>query len=115
MASVGLPGLGDFIGEFLVLLGTYRASPLLASFAALGMIASALYGLRLLRTAFYGPNEHRLAIARSLWPRVVYDGVHAGLPDLDWLVSAAAAPHFRPVIERRAIGRGAVAAARIDK
>jgi NADH-quinone oxidoreductase subunit M len=59
MASVGLPGLGDFVGEFLVLLGVYRVSPLLASLAALGMVASALYGLRLLRTAFYGRNDHR--------------------------------------------------------
>jgi NADH-quinone oxidoreductase subunit M len=58
MASVGLPGLGDFVGEFLVLLGTYRTSPMLTCFAAAGMIASALYGLRLLRAAFYGPNEH---------------------------------------------------------
>lgn len=58
MASVGLPGLGDFVGEFLVLLGAYRVSPLLTCFAAGGMIASALYGLRLLRTAFYGSNEH---------------------------------------------------------
>ena len=30
LASLGLPGLGDFIGEFLVLLGTYRAHPILA-------------------------------------------------------------------------------------
>lgn len=59
MASVGLPGLGDFVGEFLVLLGTYRTSVLIASLATLGMVASALYGLRLVRSSFYGPNEHQ--------------------------------------------------------
>jgi NADH-quinone oxidoreductase subunit M len=58
MASAGLPGLGDFVGEFLVLLGTYRASPLLTALAALGIVASALYGLRLLRNTFYGNNQH---------------------------------------------------------
>jgi NADH-quinone oxidoreductase subunit M len=58
MASAGLPGLGDFVGEFLVLLGTYRTSPLLTALAALGIVASALYGLRLLRNTFYGPNKH---------------------------------------------------------
>jgi len=58
MASVGLPGLGDFVGEFLVLLGTYKTSIFLTSLASLGMVASALYGLRLVRRAFYGPNAH---------------------------------------------------------
>jgi NADH-quinone oxidoreductase subunit M len=58
MASVGLPGLGDFVGEFLVLLGTFKASIFLTSLASLGMVASALYGLRLVRRAFYGPNAH---------------------------------------------------------
>lgn len=58
MASIGLPGLGDFIGEFLVLLGTYPVSILLTCLAALGIIAGALYGLRLIRTAVYGPNAH---------------------------------------------------------
>jgi NADH-quinone oxidoreductase subunit M len=58
MASAGLPGLGDFVGEFLVLAGSYRSSKLLTCLAALGIVASALYGLRLLRSAFYGPNTH---------------------------------------------------------
>jgi NADH-quinone oxidoreductase subunit M len=59
MASIGLPGLGDFVGEFLVLLGTYKVSILLTSLAGLGIVASALYGLRLVRTVFYGPNANR--------------------------------------------------------
>lgn len=68
MASVGLPGLGDFVGEFLVLLGTFKASILLTALAALGIVASALYGLRLARTAFYGPNAHNWKL-RDLQPR----------------------------------------------
>jgi NADH-quinone oxidoreductase subunit M len=58
MASAGLPGLGDFVGEFLILAGSYRTSKLLTCLAALGIVASALYGLGLLRSAFYGPNSH---------------------------------------------------------
>jgi NADH-quinone oxidoreductase subunit M len=58
MASIGLPGMGDFAGEFLVLLGSYQVSVLLTSLAALGVVASALYGLRLVRSVFYGPNAH---------------------------------------------------------
>jgi NADH-quinone oxidoreductase subunit M len=58
MASIGLPGLGDFVGEFLVLLGAYRANVGLAAVAALGILAATLYGLRITRQVFHGPNRH---------------------------------------------------------
>lgn len=58
MASLGLPGLGDFVGEFLVLLGTYRTNARLAIFATLGLLAATLYGLRFAQGAFQGPNRH---------------------------------------------------------
>lgn len=58
MASLGLPGLGDFVGEFLVLLGTYRANTPLAVVATLGLLAATLYGLRFAQGAFQGPNRH---------------------------------------------------------
>ena len=58
LASMGLPGLGDFVGEFLVLLGTYQVSIGLTVFAAIGMLMSTLYALRLVQRAFHGPNVH---------------------------------------------------------
>ena len=57
MASLGLPGLGDFVGEFLVLLGTYRTSVPLAIAATLGLVFATLYGLRFAQNSFQGPNE----------------------------------------------------------
>jgi len=68
LASLGLPGLGDFIGEFLVLLGTYRAHPILAIVAAIGVLAATFYALRLVQRAFHGPNTNAWAI-RDLVPR----------------------------------------------
>jgi NADH-quinone oxidoreductase subunit M len=59
MASLGLPGLGDFVGEFLVLLGAYRANVSLTVVATLGLLAATLYGLRLGQSAFQGPNPHQ--------------------------------------------------------
>ncbi|MEW6296717.1 MAG: NADH-quinone oxidoreductase subunit M [Thermodesulfobacteriota bacterium] len=56
MASLGLPGLGNFVSEFLVLVGTYQANRFLAVVAALGLVAATLYSLRLLQRTFYGPN-----------------------------------------------------------
>jgi NADH-quinone oxidoreductase subunit M len=67
MASVGMPGLGDFVGEFLVLMGAYRVNPALASLGALGMIVGACYGLRLLQRTFLGPNVHNWKLADARW------------------------------------------------
>jgi NADH:ubiquinone oxidoreductase subunit 4 (subunit M) len=43
MANVGLPGTAGFVGEFLTLLGAFRASPWVAFFATTGVILSAGY------------------------------------------------------------------------
>lgn len=58
LGSLGLPGLGDFVGEFLVLLGTYARSRLLSVLAAIGVLVATFYALRLVQHAFYGPNVH---------------------------------------------------------
>ncbi len=68
IASLGLPGLGDFIGEFLVLLGTYRIAPGFAAAAAAGLVASALYALLLIQQVFHGP-PHAAPAPPDLAPR----------------------------------------------
>lgn len=68
MASLGLPGLGDFVGEFLVLLGTYPRSVPLAALAAAGILLAMLYALRMVQGAFLGPETHHWRIA-DLVPR----------------------------------------------
>jgi len=58
MASIGLPGLGDFVGEFLILLGTYKVSVGLTVAAAIGVLFSTLYGLKFIQRALHGSNNH---------------------------------------------------------
>ncbi len=58
LGSLGLPGLGDFVGEFLVLLGAWPVSRALTVTAAIGVLAATLYALRLVQRAFHGPNAH---------------------------------------------------------
>ncbi len=55
IASLGLPGLGNFIGEFLVLLGSWQVNPLLTIIASLGFILSTIYSLWLVQKVFHGP------------------------------------------------------------
>ncbi len=57
LASLGLPGLGNFVGEFLVLAGTYQANPWMTVPAATGLILSVIYSLRIMARVFYGPKE----------------------------------------------------------
>jgi NADH-quinone oxidoreductase subunit M len=54
LASLGLPGLGNFIGEFLVLLGTFKTNASLTVLATLVMILAPLYSLTILHKALFG-------------------------------------------------------------
>ena len=58
LASIGLPGTNGFVGEFLILLGTFRADPRLAAFAATGVILSAVYMLWMFQRVNYGKVVH---------------------------------------------------------
>lgn len=63
LASLGLPGLANFVGEFFVLVGTYRLHPALAVVAALGLVFSTVYALWIIYRVFHGPltRESRFA------------------------------------------------------
>jgi NADH-quinone oxidoreductase subunit M len=63
LASLGLPGMGNFVGEFLVLFGSYRASVFFTILASLGLIAATVYSLWIIQRIFHGPNEHDLAFS----------------------------------------------------
>ena len=54
MANIGLPGTSGFVGEFMVLLGTFRNNTWVAFFATFGVILSATYALSLYRKVMLG-------------------------------------------------------------
>jgi NADH-quinone oxidoreductase subunit M len=53
-ASVGLPGLGGFVGEFLVFTGTFAVSPIAAAIAALVMVLGGVYLLWMFQRVAFG-------------------------------------------------------------
>ena len=57
MANVGLPGTSGFVGEFLTLMGSFRANTWVAFFATTGIILSAAYALWLMARVVYGKLE----------------------------------------------------------
>ncbi len=63
IATLGMPGLGNFIGEFLVLLGAFKVSVAMTSLAALGLIAAPIYALIAIQRTFYGSARATRPIA----------------------------------------------------
>ncbi len=54
LGSIGLPGTSGFIGEFLILMGTFKKSFLVATIASLGVILAAAYMLWLYKRIIFG-------------------------------------------------------------
>ncbi|HEY2829425.1 MAG TPA: NADH-quinone oxidoreductase subunit M, partial [Thermoanaerobaculia bacterium] len=72
LSSVGLPGLNGFIGEFLILSGTFQTHPIAAVLAATGVILAAIYLLWLVQKVFYGPmtNQENKHVPEIAWNEV---------------------------------------------
>jgi NADH-quinone oxidoreductase subunit M len=88
MASVGLPGTGGFVGEFLSLMGAYQANSFVALVATTGIILGAAYMLYLYWRVAYGKlvkpdvaampdlNKRELAMLTSIAAVVLWMGVY---------------------------------------
>jgi NADH-quinone oxidoreductase subunit M len=63
MASVGLPGLNNFVGEFLVLSGTFTKSPLAAELAFVGIVLTLVYTVRLVQEVVFQTERRPLPLA----------------------------------------------------
>ena len=55
LSSVGLPGLNGFVGEFMILLGSFRSQPLPTALAATGVVLAAVYLLWMVQRVLFGP------------------------------------------------------------
>jgi NADH-quinone oxidoreductase subunit M len=64
-ASIGLPGLAGFVGEFLVILGAFRYNGLVAAVTMLVVIASAVYMLWMFQRVFFTVPSDWM---RRFWP-----------------------------------------------
>jgi NADH-quinone oxidoreductase subunit M len=104
-ATIGLPGFGNFWGEFAIFLslGQFPENRLILGLAALGIIISAIFGLRAMAKIFYGKKSEELLLVEKenkifdlrvseivpasiillpllllgLWPKTVSDGIDA--------------------------------------
>ncbi len=101
MASLGLPGLGNFVGEFLVLAGAYQANIPMTVLATVGLIFATIYALWIIQQAFHGQNTKEwqfndlnarewiimatmiiLIVWLGIYPQPVFDTVDAAIKPL---------------------------------
>lgn len=54
-ASLGLPGTGNFVGEFLVLMGTFATAPWVIVIGTFGLVVGSVYSLIMIHRAYFGP------------------------------------------------------------
>ena len=66
MAALGLPGLNNFIGEILILIGTYRVYPVAAAFGFAGLLFGVIYVLRMVQDALFGEFKGEESTLRDL-------------------------------------------------
>jgi len=101
LASLGLPLLNGFIGEFLVLSGAFQARPIYGVLGATGVIWSACYLLWMYQRVFFGKVTHdvnntlpdlNLREKTALWPIAVAALVMGATP-LMWLSAIDPAVH----------------------
>ena len=122
MASIGLPGTSGFVGEFLILIGAFKANTWVAALATTGLIFSAAYMLYLYRRVIFGLlvkenlksivdlNKRELLIFSPLvlvvlfmgiYPIIFLDVMQASVENLiDRYQSALASANYVFIIER---------------
>src|SRR3989475_11270337 len=95
LSSIGLPATNGFIGEFLVLLGTFRAYPLAAMIATAGVIVAAVYLLPALQRGMFNPLDK--SVNQKL-PDLSLREIAVLVPLLTCIVWIGAYP--KPILER---------------
>ena len=69
LSSIGLPGLNNFVGEFLVVLGAFATNRLLGTLAVTGVVLGAIYMLWAYQRTFQGPVPERFRSLTDMVPR----------------------------------------------
>ena len=126
LSSVGLPGTNGFVGEFLILLGSWQTNPGLTALATTGVVFGAVYMLWMFQRVMFGPvtqtensglkdlSGRELAVlapmivaifAMGIFPNFFFSKV---TPSIDrFLASSGSRPEFgtKPPSPRRSAGR----------
>ena len=62
-ASLGMPGTANFVGEFMILFGTFPGAPVITIVASAGLVLAAIYSLVLMQRVHFGPSQSARPLA----------------------------------------------------
>lgn len=68
MAALGMPGLNNFVGEILILIGTYRVHPVYAATGFTGLVFGVIYVLRMVQDALFGELKGKTELLNDIKP-----------------------------------------------
>src|SRR5690606_20660913 len=108
IASLGMPGTGNFVGEFLILFGSFASNPWVVVMATFGLVLASAYSLIMIHRAYFGTSHSGealrgldsrellmvlslvvLLVALGLYPQPVLDTSAASMSGVQhWLSDA---------------------------
>ena len=68
VANLGMPGTGNFVGEFMILTGSFQSVPVIIVIATFGLVFASVYSLIMMQRAYYGAPKSETPL-RGMSPR----------------------------------------------
>jgi len=68
VANLGMPGTGNFVGEFMILTGSFQSVPVIIVIATFGLVFASVYSLVMVQRAYYGAPKSETPL-RGMSPR----------------------------------------------
>ena len=108
VANLGMPGTGNFVGEFMILTGSFQVVPMIIIIATFGLVFASIYSLVMMQRAYYGeakskdplpgmsPREFMtigvlvvLLVLLGVYPQPILDTSHAAMSNIQQWFTAS--------------------------
>lgn len=108
VANLGMPGTGNFVGEFMILIGGFATVPTIIVIATFGLVFASVYSLIMMQRAYYGAAQQRpviagmspreltmilllvlLVVLLGVYPQPILDTSHAAVANIQYWFNAS--------------------------
>ena len=108
VANLGMPGTGNFVGEFMILTGSFKTVPVTIVIATLGLVFASVYSLVMMQRAYYGAPKSEtplrgmnareflmimvlvvLLVLLGVYPQPILDTSHAAMSNIQQWYTAS--------------------------
>lgn len=114
-ATLGMPGIGNFVGEFMILIGGFSVVPTISIISTFGLVFASVYALVMMQRAFFGASQSTqplvgmsarersivlilvvLLVALGVYPQPILDTSNVAMTNVQHWFSAALTSTTRP-------------------